>query len=329
MAQLDRFLAVMVANRADSIVLAEGNVATLQKDGAPRPITRQPLSAQQLLMLLREIAPPAVAQELAVGSAAEFSYANDEGAFAVEATQAGGRWQASIVAARHARRADDATVESAAATRPETAGNGNGDRPRAARDGESVAAQNGTAPEGVAADVALDPPTASSAAAVGVRLAGAHSPEERAEAARADMDDLLRLLVEKGASDLHLRCGETPIMRLHGEMVRLEGRPPIDDDGLEAMLRAIMHPRTRQEFADSNDADFAYELDGLARFRCNAFRERRGAAGVFRVIPSEVVTVEQLGRVAGSAESLLSEQGIGIGDWTHGVRQVDHAVCPH
>jgi twitching motility protein PilT len=56
-----------------------------------------------------------------------------------------------------------------------------------------------------------------------------------------------------------------------------------------------MPGRSRQEYADTNDTDFAYELEGLARFRCNALRERRGAAGVFRVIPTEVVTVEQLG----------------------------------
>ncbi len=73
MAQLDRFLSVMVANGADSIQLTEREVATLQKDGAPRPITKQPLTAQQLLLLLREIAPPDAAQQLAAGSATTFS----------------------------------------------------------------------------------------------------------------------------------------------------------------------------------------------------------------------------------------------------------------
>jgi twitching motility protein PilT len=84
-------------------------------------------------------------------------------------------------------------------------------------------------------------------------------------------------------------------MRLHGEIVRLEGYPAIENDAMTAMLKAIMPPRNRQEFADTWDTDFAYEIDGVARFRCNALRDRRGAAGVFRVIPSNVVTADQLG----------------------------------
>jgi twitching motility protein PilT len=69
----------------------------------------------------------------------------------------------------------------------------------------------------------------------------------------------------------------------------------LENDALEAMLRAIMPGKNRQEFADKSDTDYAYEIDGVARFRCNALRERKGAAGCFRVIPTNVATVEQLG----------------------------------
>jgi len=127
------------------------------------------------------------------------------------------------------------------------------------------------------------------------RLSVATSEEERLEAAKADMDDLLTMLVQRKASDLHLRCGEPPLIRVDGEMVRIEGYPMLDNDTLEAMLRGIMPGKNRQEFADKSDTDYAYEIDGLARFRCNALRERKGAAGVFRVIPTNVATVEQLG----------------------------------
>jgi twitching motility protein PilT len=126
-------------------------------------------------------------------------------------------------------------------------------------------------------------------------LSVATSEEERLEAAKADMDDLLTMLVQRKASDLHLRCGEPPLIRVDGEMVRIEGYPTLDNDTLEAMLRGIMPGKNRQEFADKSDTDYAYEIDGLARFRCNALRERKGAAGVFRVIPTNVATVEQLG----------------------------------
>jgi hypothetical protein len=148
MAQLDRFLAVMVANNADSILLAESDVASLQKDGAPRPITRQPLSAQQLLMLLREIAPAGVADQLAEGAPAAFSYVNGEGSFSVTATHVGGRWQASIVPAVEPVVADavaDAHVGANGSGDGSSAAARNGAHD-AARDGVRPEAQNGTGP---------------------------------------------------------------------------------------------------------------------------------------------------------------------------------------
>jgi twitching motility protein PilT len=114
-------------------------------------------------------------------------------------------------------------------------------------------------------------------------------------AARAEMDGLLRLLVEQKASDLHLRVGEPPILRVNGEMERIAGRPILRNEELEAMLFTIMPERNRKEFTELNDCDYAYEIEGVARFRANALRDRNGAAAVFRVIPAQVVTVEQMG----------------------------------
>jgi twitching motility protein PilT len=313
MAQLDRFLSVMVANGADSINLTEHEVATLRKDGAPpRPITKQPLTAPQLLLLLREIAPPAAAQQLAAGTSANFHYSNTEGHFAVAASHAGGRWQASVGFGEPGAEAvatADAVVaasEAVTATVPQKrasngAANGVANGPANAT---ASATANATATANGAADgsrhsghnARIDEPVARPPTQrQDARPAAAPSTEERAASALAAMDGLLRVLVERKASDLHLRCGEAPLMRIDGEIVRLEGYDNIENDAMEAMLRAIMPGRSRQEFADTNDTDFAYELEGLARFRCNALRERRGAGGVFRVIPTEVVTVEQLG----------------------------------
>jgi twitching motility protein PilT len=117
---------------------------------------------------------------------------------------------------------------------------------------------------------------------------------EGSERSRASLDALLRMLVEKNASDLHLRCGEPPIIRLHGEMHRIDAAP-LAPDVLEAMLRSIMPERNRQEFRESNDTDYAYEIEGVARFRANALKDRNGPAAVFRQIPATVVTVEQMG----------------------------------
>ena len=111
---------------------------------------------------------------------------------------------------------------------------------------------------------------------------------------RSTMDALFRRLVESGASDLHLRTGEVPILRRNGELVRLEGEP-LSAERLDGMLTSIMEPRELGEFREHNDADWAYEIEGLARFRCNAGRDRKGPMGVFRTIPGRVMTADEMG----------------------------------
>jgi twitching motility protein PilT len=111
---------------------------------------------------------------------------------------------------------------------------------------------------------------------------------------KKEMDRLLRRLVESGGSDLHLGTDSIPILRKDGELLRLE-EPPIDGTLLELLIRSIMDSEGWQTFQRDNDVDWAYEVEGVARFRCNAGRERRGALAVFRQIPAEVRTVEDLG----------------------------------
>lgn len=113
--------------------------------------------------------------------------------------------------------------------------------------------------------------------------------------AREAMEKLLRMLVEQGGSDLHMRVGEPPILRKSGEMHRVEGQAKLDPTTIESLLRSIMPDRNLKEFDESNDSDFAYEITGVARFRANVLRDRKGMAAVFRVIPSTIVSAEQLG----------------------------------
>jgi twitching motility protein PilT len=113
--------------------------------------------------------------------------------------------------------------------------------------------------------------------------------------AKNEIDGLLKALVEQSASDLHLRVGEPPILRIHGELKRMRDVDPVRGARLESMLVAIMPERNLAEYKEINDTDFAYEIDGLARFRANAFRDHKGAGAVFRVIPAKVATVEALG----------------------------------
>ncbi|MGB7212282.1 MAG: type IV pilus twitching motility protein PilT [Gemmatimonadales bacterium] len=114
------------------------------------------------------------------------------------------------------------------------------------------------------------------------------------EGPRKRMEALFRQLVETSSSDLHLRTGEPPLLRTHGEMHRTDGAT-LGEAELEVMLQSVMTPKAAGEHKERNDADWAYEIDGLARFRCNAGRDRLGPFGVFRVIPTTVLTADQLG----------------------------------
>lgn len=112
-------------------------------------------------------------------------------------------------------------------------------------------------------------------------------------AAKAEMDRLLTMLVSSGGSDLHLRVGQPPILRTDGQLVRTEG-PLMEVVQLNAMLRSTMPPKDTSTFQKAGDVDYAYELEGVARFRCNAGVDRQGPMGVFRIIPTRIPTCDEL-----------------------------------
>ena len=104
-------------------------------------------------------------------------------------------------------------------------------------------------------------------------------------------------MVEAKASDLHLSSGMPPLVRKDGRIAaaRRRTRAPITPDEMVALLEPIMPEPNRDEFAQRNDTDFAYEIKGLARFRANMFLDRKGRGAVFRVIPAKILTAEELG----------------------------------
>jgi twitching motility protein PilT len=110
----------------------------------------------------------------------------------------------------------------------------------------------------------------------------------------AELDKLFSFLLKKGGSDLHLAADAKPMIRLNGHMASLNAEP-YKPEAVERLLLEIMPARNKEEYEQTGDTDFAYELPGAARFRCNAFRDRHGPGGVFRLIPSEVKTVDELG----------------------------------
>ena len=113
---------------------------------------------------------------------------------------------------------------------------------------------------------------------------------------RAEIDALFHLMCEAKASDMHLSVGTTPLVRKDGHMQPLDAAAPaLDPATMKRLLDPITPEKNKAEFAERRDTDFAYEIAGLARFRANIFMDRKGMGAVFRVIPSQILTAEQLG----------------------------------
>jgi twitching motility protein PilT len=140
-------------------------------------------------------------------------------------------------------------------------------------------------------------PAAAMGQAPGKAPAGpaAATPPPRPPAAGGDMDVLLRRLVSDGCSDLHMTTGCPPMFRKDGSIVTPGDAAPIPGDRMRELLGSIAPAPMMQQFEQTHDVDFAYEIPSVARFRCNLFLDRRGMGGVFRVIPAKTPTVEQLG----------------------------------
>ncbi|HYT68583.1 MAG TPA: type IV pilus twitching motility protein PilT [Vicinamibacterales bacterium] len=110
------------------------------------------------------------------------------------------------------------------------------------------------------------------------------------------IDQLFHAMVKAGASDLHLSVGSPPMIRKDGHMQVLDPAATVlSGQDVVQLLAPIMPEKNRKEYSERHDTDFAYEISGLARFRSNVFADRRGPGAVFRVIPSKILTAEQLG----------------------------------
>jgi twitching motility protein PilT len=256
-ARLDRLIQVMQEQRAEALQLAVGKPASLMYNGSLRPITREPLSDAQIQGLVREIASPDAASQLGTAEPMAFAYRSPYGEVRVELKPGANGF---------------------AVLRPASVPAG------AAASAASSVPAAAAAPPWPAAPFAPSSPSPSPAA---------RSTQDLSEH-RATMDLLFRTLVQSGASDLHLRSNEPPMLRVHGELTR-QDHPPLSAERLENMLLSIMTPKEVGEFREGGDTDWAYEIDGLARFRCNAGRDRYGAMGVFRVIPNQIRTAEEMG----------------------------------
>jgi twitching motility protein PilT len=108
------------------------------------------------------------------------------------------------------------------------------------------------------------------------------------------VNDLLKIAVESGASDLHLKVGSYPMMRIRGSLVPATEDRRLEHDDLVSMAAAVLPTGHREKFKENHEVDLAYSVAGLGRFRCNAFQQRGTIGIIFRVIPMRVSTIEEL-----------------------------------
>lgn len=273
MPQLDKLIARLESGVASAIVLESDSPIALQTAMGLQQFSSQVLSVSQVLALISEVADADVRPSIQSGRDIRFTYQFNGKPWLVQQDNnaSGVRIQVRAWSERD--------------------------------NGAETPKPLNTAPRGVAS---VTPTAASATPAVAPLAESSRSVPRRADDApiaastghsdaRSALDALLRIQVSRGAADLHLRVGEPPIFRLGGDLVRLEGEEPLTPEGLEAMLRSIMPVKNQGEYDELWDTDFAYEIEGLSRFRVNVLRDRYGMAAVMRTIASTTVTVEQMG----------------------------------
>ncbi|MDQ9168926.1 type IV pilus twitching motility protein PilT [Oxalobacteraceae bacterium R-40] len=124
-----------------------------------------------------------------------------------------------------------------------------------------------------------------------------------------DISELLAFSVKNNASDLHLSSGLPPMIRVHGDVRRIN-LPPMEHKDVHAMIYDIMNDGQRKAYEENLECDFSFAIPGLARFRVNAFNQDRGAAAVLRTIPSKILSLEQLNAPKIFADLSLKPRGL-------------------
>jgi len=290
-AQLDPMLRALADRGARELTFKEGAQPAFRFPDGDKPVSKAALSRAQIVTLVSELGNPANGGALRSGTATQFVY-----------TMADGR-AFSIVAG---------VAQGGFAVR--------------------IAPQDAAAPS-TAASTATPAAAPAAAPAAPVVEAEGRKPINLANVrpGAPAIEAYLTHMVELGASDLHLSPCEVPMLRLHGEMTRVPGAKECSSEESARLLFQLMPARYKQEFEEGADTDFAHEIPGVARFRCNVFSERKGPGGVFRVIPSKIPSAEDLGLskaildLCGLSKGLVLVTGpTGSGKSTTLAAMVDH-----
>ena len=275
MSRIDFYVGSLDRFSATSLVLESNNKVLLRFPSGDR-YSAQTVSHADLLALIEEaaVAASGVSSALRAGQRRTFPYELRGKIYSVAVEPQGATWRVELSAG--------APPEADEAPPPRTSVRG---VPEAAPARPAPRPAPAEAPR---ANVAEQPHTPAGDFSRAARAVTGGQPTRA-------IDKLLVQMSELGASDLHLCCGSPPYVRQHGEMKALSGYPVLTAETLLPQLYEITPERNREEYERRNDTDFAHNLPGVARFRANLYRDRRGPCGVFRAIPFQVHSAGELG----------------------------------
>ena len=279
---VDNLMKLLSAQGGRGLRLQAGQPAQmLDAAGSTRNVSTRSLTSQEILAAVTPIVPEHARGELTGAPAIEFEYRVPAvGEFKVRLVRSGDQLAVSIV--RNGATAAAAAPAAAVAAPSAPA-------PPAPPPTASVAA----APPSVPAPAPPVPPPAPVVQPPAAPVASAASAQANGV---PEIDRLFHVMCGMKASDLHISSGMPPLVRKDGEIRPLEeGSSPLSAREIERLLDPIMPEKNAAEFQRRHDTDFAYEIAGLARFRANVFMDRKGRGAVFRVIPSKILTAEDLG----------------------------------
>lgn len=270
--RIDKFIEALFKKEADHLLFGSGTPVRIRTGTTEKVILDKEVRTDQILKLLEPISGGRDA-ELAEDGEVEFTYDSPSGRVNVRTRKAGDRMTATIT--------------------PDTGGGA------AAEDAPMDIMSQMAEAEAAEPDPAPPPPARSAPPAPAAAMPAATPKVSAAPAVRKgpfQIDKILKTLVENGGSDLHLTAGLRPMFRKDGDIQPLPGwNQVLPSDTVEAWMTEVAHDGARKTFAETNDADFAHEIPGVARFRMNMFRDRAGVGAVMRTIPSKVLTADQLG----------------------------------
>ena len=288
MRPIDRFVAAIRRGEGEELIFQTGAPVRLRQGQNMRVLLAQPVRADQIQAILLDIVPPHVEQGFTADGETSFTVEVQGGPIQVHLRRLQGRIDAVLRAHGTGTPAPTPTTTqpTTTTTTPLTQLQAQpAPRPVAAAPSQPTVAQQVSPP------TPLPPaPPESAPAMLNLSSAPAAPPGKRL------IDPLLHALVQAKASDLHITSNMQPRMRKDGDIQLLPGfeNRMLSSDDIRNMLFEIATPLAKEKFEKTNDADYAYEIPGLARFRVNAFKDRRGVGGVMRVIPSKILSADDL-----------------------------------